>query len=372
MDSTAQSSFIHFVHEDSSASEWRLLIHLCTYFVLSYFLTLVLYLSSNTSQTSRCAAKKSSFSCFSLFLGWSRWNCIAEKISSILCWATTISPFLSAYQAAFSGWSWDGRGTITLGTSKYSNSAKVVADPRVRAISLISKTRASSWWSRKSNVVTFRCCSKIFLYDVFRTHNTTIIFRLFTNCHHLSNSHSNVSKTASEPWDQHMATSVFCCCCTVNRSISFSGSRRSGESICPIWVAFFSTQGNHSKLCAANLEAILLTNHACKSDSCTITGIRNDAAAKATGKATYHPLQKTTSILFCWSRYILCIYPALKYATSRRFSKVLFTVQYLLSFPDLIGTNLTEGWSQANLSSICPFVPNRKSPSTRSIISCCV
>lgn len=71
----------------------------------------------------------------------------------------------------------------------------------------------------------------------------------------------------------------------------------SSERICPTTMAHGKTQSNPQNDCLENLFQILFTNHGFTSDSWTKIGLRRNFAAKTTGKATYHHLQKTTSAL---------------------------------------------------------------------------
>jgi hypothetical protein len=71
----------------------------------------------------------------------------------------------------------------------------------------------------------------------------------------------------------------------------------SSERICPTTIAHGKTLSNPQNDCLENLFQILFTNHGLTSDSWTKIGLRRNFAAKTTGKATYHHLQKTTSAL---------------------------------------------------------------------------
>ena len=71
----------------------------------------------------------------------------------------------------------------------------------------------------------------------------------------------------------------------------------SSDKICPTTMAQLKTQSNPQNDCLENLFQILFTNHGFTSDSWTKIGLRRNFAAKTTGKATYHHLQKTTSAL---------------------------------------------------------------------------
>jgi hypothetical protein len=71
----------------------------------------------------------------------------------------------------------------------------------------------------------------------------------------------------------------------------------SSESICPIVLECGKTQSKPVKTWSAYLAEILLTSQEWTSDSCTNIFFLRIFDANTTGKATYHHLQNTTSIL---------------------------------------------------------------------------
>ena len=68
------------------------------------------------------------------------------------------------------------------------------------------------------------------------------------------------------------------------------------DNICQTVIEFGSTSSNQVKTVFANFDAILLTSHEWTSDSWTTIFFLRIFHANTTGKATYHHLQKITSI----------------------------------------------------------------------------
>ncbi len=132
------------------------------------------------------------------------------------------------------------------------------------------------------------------------------------------------------------------------------------ERIWPTCVEFLKEFGNQEKRCFARFETKLFTSHGCISDSWTDTGIRKIHAARHTGRATYHHLQKTWSILCFFRSRNDWTTQSRNLPRSTIFKKRDRNPGCLLRFPEEIATNLTSGRVLANFSSSCPCVQNRE------------
>lgn len=156
-------------------------------------------------------------------------------------------------------------------------------------------------------------------------------------------------------------------CCLVH----FSGIR-SSLSICPTTCSFpGKTHANPVKISVANLSHILFAIPGFVSDSCRMIFFFNIFPAITTGRDTYPPLQKITSILFfhrCRKHWIT---PTFTKITSRIFNKYSFIEGFLLIFHDTILRNFTLGNSLQASSSRLPRSPNHTSSSLLFLYSPC-
>jgi hypothetical protein len=161
---------------------------------------------------------------------------------------------------------------------------------------------------------------------------------------------------------------IVCCSSSISETL---GSSKAGERSWPMTCSFGNELGNQVKTLVAMRAAKRLVMPACVSDSWTIIGILRIYAAIQTGRATYHHLQKSLSILFFFNSFAATVIPAIHFRASWIFCRVDCRVQYLLNFPAGIAMNVTSGNLLADLDSIEFASPNRKSLQSRVIsVSC--